>query len=397
MKVVLFTDTFPPEINGVATSTKLLSEVLRKNNHDVIVVTTNPFTNDFTYDRKEGIIRIPGLRLKSIYGYRLANPLMVNYYVKLEKILKAFKPDVVHIQTEFGVSIFGHRYSMKYHIPIIYTYHTMYEEYVSYITGEHFNRASRAFVRWYSKKMVDSCLEFIAPSIKTKDYMRSIGISCYINVVPTGIDFSSLVKKENDYEKSIKFKKKLGINENSKVFLVLGRIAKEKSIDVIINGFSKFTHQHPEIDTVLVIVGGGPAVKELKELVNKEKIRNKVKFIGPVAQNEIKNYYHIADLFVSASLSETQGLTYMEAIASSTIPLVRFDNNLLDVIVDNETGFYFHDANDFSSIACKIFRLSEDKLEEMRKKGKEYIKTYDIDKFYERIIKVYERAIRKNW
>ena len=391
MKIALFTDTYIPEINGVATSTKTLKDVFERNGHEVLVVCTNTKNNALIYENNE--VRVPGLEVKAIYGYRLVSPINSKTF----KIIKNYKPDVIHVQTDFGVAYIGRFAAKKLHIPIVYTYHTMYEDYTYYVTKGRFERIAVQGLRWYARKVINYSTEFIAPSNKTKDYMRTIGVESYINVIPTGIDFSRFSLEAVGEENILNKKKELGIENKDLIFISLGRIAKEKSIDIVIKSYYEFKIKHPEINSCLLIVGLGPAVPELMELALSLGIDKEVLFLGKVAPEETPLYYRLGDIFVSASISETQGLTFMEAMASELITLARFDNNLLDVIKDEKTGYFFNDPNHFVTIIEKIMKLSDEERKKIVKNALNQIDNYSDKRFYERIKKVYETAIRKNY
>jgi 1,2-diacylglycerol 3-alpha-glucosyltransferase len=184
MNIALFSDTYPPEINGVATSTFNLRKVLHEHGHNVVVVTTNPFSKKVTFDGET--IRIPGAELKHLYGYRAAGVFNQEAYDLLVK----FQPDIVHVQTDAGIGIFGNIVASRLRSARVYTYHTMYEDYTYYATKGHFERFARNVVRYYVRAKSDRVTELIAPSEKIKDYLRAIGVDSYINVIPTGIEFS---------------------------------------------------------------------------------------------------------------------------------------------------------------------------------------------------------------
>ncbi|MFA5283187.1 MAG: glycosyltransferase [Bacilli bacterium] len=391
MRVMIFTDTYPPEINGVATSSRNLASVLRKNGNEVLVVTTNPFSKDVTYE--EGILRIPGIELTKLYGYRLA----WLYNSKAMDVIRVFKGDVIHVQTDAGIGQFGYIVGRNLKIPTVYTYHTMYEEYTYYATKGHFDRVARNVVRLYTKSTIEKVDEFITPSQKTKDYLRSIGVDATINVVPTGIDFSIFKEESIDQEKLAQTKKELGINRDDITILSLGRVAKEKSIDVCLKGFAEYVKQFPDAAAKFVIVGGGPALEGLIQLAKDLSIDKKVIFTGAVNPDIVPFYYRLGDVFISASITETQGLTYMEAMASDLIVLARFDNNLLGVINDNKTGFFFTDENDCAHQIDKIIHLTDEKRKEIVDKTKKTIEPFSFEAFYKNIMGVYLRAIKKSW
>jgi len=391
MKVAIFTDTYPPQINGVGVSSRNLYRVLTEHGHEVKVFTTNPYGSDFLEDGD--VIRIPGLELKKLYGYRMSGI----YNRKAMKIFTDFNPDIVHIQTEMGVGQFGSICAGKIKCATVYTFHTMYEDYTYYITKGVFDRAMKKFVREYVKHKSRVVDEFITPSEKIKEYMRFVGVDSYVNVVPTGIDFSAFKKDKADQEKLNEIKEKLGITPDTYVLLSLGRVAQEKSIDVCIEGYAKYLAKNPSQKTLLVCVGGGPALEDLETLTEKLGIKDNVRFVGPVSPEIVSLYYHLGDLFVSASITETQGLTFMEAMAADLVLLCRYDDTLKDTITDNKNGFFFLDQDDMANKIEKIIELTPERKQEIIKEANEGLKPYSLETFYERIIRVYERAIKKKW
>ena len=391
MRIAIFTDTYPPFVNGVSTSTFNLANSLTAHGHEVLVVA--PRFTDGKFEQIGNVLYVPGIYLKKLYGYRFTN-IFAN---KPMKIIKNFKPDVIHNQTDFTIGVLARRVARKFKIPIVYTYHTSYEDYTYYATHGLMDRLAKRFVRVYSKDLANRMTEFITPSEKTKEYMRSLGSDIYINVIPTGIDFSIFKKENIDMQKIQEFKKAHGINENTKVFLLLGRIAKEKSMDVSLRGFAEYHKKHPEVDVKMLVVGGGPAKEELEQLCDELKIRNLVEFTGMVGGLEVPFYYHLADIYTSASITETQGLTFMEAMASGTIVLARFDTNLSDTITDGQTGFFFTDENSFVEKAERIFALSDEGRKKIIDQAFETVDKYSISKFYDNIMEVYNRALKKFW
>lgn len=389
MNIAIFSDTYPPFINGVSTSCYNLRETLVKHGHNVIVVT--PRFDDGPLEYKDGIIRMPGIENKKLYGYRF--PKM--YDKNVAKILKSLRLDLIHYQTDSMLGIFARIVGKKLNIPLIYTYHTSYEDYTYYATHGFLDRLAKKTVRLYTKTIANNCTEFITPSNKTKEFLRSTGCDIYINVVPTGIDFSLFSKEKIDQEKTIKFKKEHGIDDDTIVFLLLGRIAKEKSMDVSIKGYAKFLMAHKEIKSKMIVVGGGPQRPDLEMLVEQLNIKDYVDFIGPVKSSEVPFYYRLADIYTSASLTETQGLTFMEAMASEDIVLARLDDNLSGTIIDGETGFFFLNEDNFVEKAYRIISLSPSQKEKIRKNASLIVEKYSIEKFYDNIMEVYNRALRK--
>ncbi len=391
MNVLMFSDTYPPFINGVSTSVFNLVKTLKEHGDKVLLITPRYNQGDMEY--KDGVIYLPGVELKWLYGYRFPRP----FDQKVMAYIKEFKPDVIHYHTDSTLGIFARRVARRIKKPLIYTYHTNYEDYTYYVTRGFADRAAKRIVRLYSKTIAKNTTEFITPSDKTKDFFRSTKNDLFINVIPTGIDFSNFIKKPEEEEKETLFRIEHHIDKDTKIFLVLGRLAKEKSMDQSIRGYAAFRKAHPEIKSKMIIVGGGPARSELELLVHELGIPEYVDFIGPVSAEEVPFYYHISDIYTSASVTETQGLTYMEAMASHTIVLARLDDNLSGTIIDGRTGFFFTDEANFVEKATKILYLTDIERNNILKQSDEIISKYSIETFYTRIKEVYNRAIRKCW
>ena len=391
MRIAVFTDTYPPFVNGVSTSCFNLVNSLVAKGHDVLVIAPRP--TDGKLEQVGNVLYVPGIYLKKLYGYRLTN-MFAN---KPISIIKKFKPDVIHNQTDFTIGVLARRCAKKLRLPIVYTYHTSYEDYTYYVTHGIMDRFAKRIVRNYSKGLANKMTEFITPSEKTKEYMRLVGSDVYINVIPTGIDFSIFKSDKIDYQKTAEFKKAHHITPQTKVFLLVGRLAKEKSMDVSLKGIASYHNKHPEVDIKVLIVGEGPAHEELQLLTVDLGISQLVDFIGAVSGLEVPFYYNLADIYTSASITETQGLTFMEAMAAGRIVLARFDTNLTGTIVNGKTGFFFTDDSSFVSQVEKIFAMSKEQKDAVIKEAYRTVDTYSIDKFYDNIVRVYKRAIRKYW
>lgn len=390
MKIAFFSDTYPPEINGVATATKTLFDAFKKNGHDVFVVTTNPFSKKVEY--KDNVLRIPGITLKWLYSYNMAgfiNP-------KATKIIKKWSLDIIHVQTEAGIGIYGRLLASKFKIPLVYTYHTMYVDYTYYVTKGVLDPAAKGIVKKWTKSVSSSVTEMTTPSLKTKNALREYGVDRYINVIPNGIDLEMFEERNIDKNFIKEFKEKNKI-EDKYILLSLGRVAKEKAIDVLLEGYATFLKNSTNDNTVLLIVGDGPDRNRLENLAFELGISKNVIFVGKVPHEQVPYFYFMSNLYISASTSETQGLTFIEAIAAKTLVLCRFDENLEDVIKEGKTGFFFSDNKSFNQKLISILKMNEEEQNRIIQQAYEQNQKYSIDTFYDRMYEVYKRAIRKNW
>ena len=388
MNVAIFSDTYLPDVNGVATSCNTLFKILRKFGHTVYVVCPGE-----TFEFNDNILRIPGLELKSLYDYRLSFIWDENGF----QILKNLKLDLVHVNTDFGVGQFGMSVANRLNIPIVFTYHTMYEDYTYYFLKGFLDRFSKRTIREFEKSSMNRASEIISPSLKTMKYLRSVGVEKYINIVPTGFDFERFEKNEEHLNQVADLREKLGFKKDDFIALCLGRIAHEKSYDIILYGFKKYLDTYRTKNTYLLVVGDGPDKQELEKLATELEINDYVKFLGKVDNGEVPKYYWISDVFLNSSISETQGLTFMEAMASSIPILCRFDNSLVGVINNKRTGFFYIDEEDFPEKLEFVKNLTNEKKEEICKAAIKSIDNFSEKNFYHKILEVYNRAIRKSW
>lgn len=389
MNIALFSDTYLPDINGVATSTKILRDELVKHGHHVMVVTTT-IPHDATYnDTDDYILRLPGIDLKKMYGYRASNI----YSFKGMKEIKDFNPDIIHIQTEFGIGIFGKIVGEILNIPVVYTYHTMWSDYSHYLVPDGFKIAdtmAKKFIEKYSKIYSDSCAAIIVPSKKTADALSEYGVHKEMHVIPTGLVLDKFDKENENNSITDKIKKEYNLNDKF-VVTFLGRIAQEKSIDFIIDALEEVIKVNNNI--VLMIVGGGPQEDVLKQYVSDKNMNEYIIFTGPKDPNIVPSFYHVSDLFVSASLSETQGLTFIEAMASSVPVLARYDKNLDGVIINGLNGFFFENKDE---LVQYIIELSQKDISELKLNSKIEAMKHSSVTFYNKVISVYQKISNKH-
>jgi len=388
MNIALFSDTYLPDINGVATSTYILKNELKKHGHHVLVVTTVlPADSDYI-DEDAYVLRLPGIDLKKLYGYRVSNI----FSFKGMKELKDFEPDIIHIQTEFGIGIFGKIAGEILNVPVCYTYHTMWADYSHYIAPENIkavDHAAKKIIEKISKVYGDSCCELIVPSQKTADALRKYGISNSINVIGTGLQLDRFSYDGRNEELIHQIKKEYHL-DNKFVVTFLGRIAPEKSVDLLIEAMTDVHNENPNV--CLMIVGGGPQLDELKDLVKNLKLDDCVYFTGPKESQFVPSYYHASDLFVSASVTETQGLTFIEAMASGIPALARYDKNLEGVIVDGRNGYFFSDRRD---LVEKILTLAKSDLTQLKEHAVKDAMQFSSENFYQKIMTTYQKALSK--
>jgi len=392
MKIGIFTDAYEPHISGVTTSIKMLKTALEKMHHEVYIVTANLDNNKFIYDKKNKIIYLPGIKT-GIYETKLTGI----YSKKAMKIIKEWNLDVIHSQTEFGVGYFSRIVAKKLSLPIVHTYHTLYEDYVHYVTHGHFDNFAKKLAikitKYYCEKRCD---ELIVPTDKIKDlFINKYNIIKQVNVIPTGIDIDKF-KITPSMKKNIQtIKNKYKIKDTDFIIGSVGRIAPEKSFDKLLYNIKDMIKVNTNIKVLLV--GGGPDLDNLKKLTKKLNLENYVIFTDKIDYDLVPTYFNIFNVVVSFSKTETQGLTIIEGLAASKPTLCIEDDSFRAMIEPNYNGYLFKNDTEFKDY---IFKLMNDKklYKDMVTNARNSTYKYSKEVFAADILKVYHKAIEnKHW
>lgn len=379
MKILITTDTYFPMINGVVTSLNNLYKELKSSGHDVKVLTLSHDGNekvvgDVYYLKSLGIKVYPDARIK----YPLHNKL-------INEILK-WSPNVIHSQTEFSMMLMSKYIANKLNIPHVHTYHTMYENYLDYLLGGKLINKSASIK--ITRVLLNSLDCIIAPTEKTKNTLLNYGVNKPIYVVPTGIDLSRF-HQEISCEKKQELLLKLHINEDDRIIAYVGRVAEEKNISEIISFLPSIITKFKNIK--LLVVGGGPYLDDLKNQVIKQNLVKHVIFTGMINPEEINLYYRISEIFITASTSETQGLTYIEALSCGCPVVCKYDPCIDGVIEPGKNGFSYKDKQQFINYVLKL--LQDNCLRKLMSKeaiirSQQYSSTNFANKIFEKYVSI---------
>lgn len=380
MRIGIFSDTYIPQINGVSTSIEMLRKGLEKKGHKVYIVTVNPNSLKYSYDKR--VLRIPGVPI-GIFDYRLTSV----YPARAIKKIKSWNLDVIHSQTEFAIGTFARILSKQFNIPLVHTYHTMYEDYVHYITKGYFKKTSKKIVEHLTLFYCDlTATELIVPTKKARDLFKDkYQVKRDVHIIPTGIEIEKY-SKNYSLEKINKLKKSLNI-ENDIVLLFVGRLGLEKSVDFLIEN-------HKNINAKLLIIGDGPERENLEKLVKKLKLNDKVIFTGKVPLKDIGMYYKLGNIFVTASTTETQGLTVIEALAAS-LPVVAInDESFIEPIKNDYNGYLFNNKKEYVNYINSLIN-DKNKLAKLSINALESSYNFSNKVFASKVLDVYKLAIKK--
>ena len=364
MRIGLFTDTYFPQVSGVATSIRTLKTELEKLGHTVFIFTTT----DKDVNRYEDwqIIRIPSVPFFAFKDRRIAYR---GFSTALE-IARQYQLDIIHTQTEFSLGLLGVWIAKELRIPVVHTYHTQYEDYVRYIAKGMVIRPS--MVKYIVRGFMSDLDGVICPSEIVYDLLMKYKVKVEKRVIPTGIELAKFERPEITSENMADLREKLGISNQETMLLSLSRVSYEKNIQAVLAALPTVLEENPDVK--LVVAGDGPYLSDLKAQAKRLNITDAVIFTGMIAPSETALYYKAADFFISASTSETQGLTYLESLASGT-PIIAHGNPYLDnVINDKMFGTLYYEERDLAgaileaviatpdldekSLAAKLYEIS---------------------------------------
>ena len=390
MRVGIFTESYPPLVNGVSTSILMLEHALTKLGHEVFIITVSDNKKDYVLENNGHILRLPSVNLANCYDYKMTSV----YPIKAVNMIKKMNLDVIHSNVEFTVGIFARVVSEQLSIPLIHTYHTNWEDYTHYITknkkilDDICKKLLKYLVVFFEDKTVT---ELIVPSNKIYNLFKDkYKFTKNIHIIQTGIETSKFYK-ENFNQKDINsLKKKLGIKKKDFVVMTVSRLAKEKSVDRIINNHKELVKKYSNMK--LLIVGDGPDIDKLKDEAKSLGVSDSVIFTGKVPLNDIPIYYQLGNVFVTASKSETQGLTVVEAISSSLPVVAVKDDSFVNSVIEDFNGFVFTDDEKYINSISKLY---EDKelYNRLSNQSRLLSEDFSSEYFALKVLKVYETAI----
>ena len=272
------------------------------------------------------------------------------------------------------------------------TYHTMYEDYVHYITKGYFDGASKKIVEYLTKFYCDkTTTELIVPTKKTYDlFKQKYKFDRNVHIVPTGIEIERFYKENNNKKEIEKLRNDLGFDKNDFVILFVGRIAEEKNINLLLDSQNIINKKYKNCK--ILIVGDGPDLEKLKKQYSKNK---SIVFAGKVPWENIPKYYLLANVFATASTSETQGLTVIEACAASLPPICINDESFTNVVIDDLNGKIFNTKKEYIKIIENLI-LDKQTLKRLSNQARVSSETYSSKYYASRVLDVYKKAIENS-
>ncbi|MFI3169331.1 MAG: glycosyltransferase [Faecalibacterium sp.] len=380
MKILIASDCYKPIINGLVTSIDNLKSGLEARGHEVRVLTLSNTRRSY----KEGDAYYIGSRdLGRVY------PGVIRFQAcnsrKEMKEIIAWHPDIIHTQSEFCTFFIAKRIAKRLSIPMVHTYHTIYEDYTHYFSAS--RRVGKKVVIKATRYVSRSVNCIIAPTQKINNILTRYHVACPVQNIPTGITLDKFAAAAQPGEIAA-LKDSLGVPQEHFVMLSVSRIGKEKNINELI----EYMNTLKDKPVSMILVGDGPARENLQKQIDKAGLHDVVKFTGMVKPQDVPTFYKMADLFISASTSEAQGLTYIEALATGTPLLCRKDDCLEGVLHEGENGFYFTNQDEFLQ-HLSYFMGADYAKETMAQSTKATAEYFTKDNFVNTVERLYQSFV----
>ena len=381
MRVGIFSESYPPLINGVSTSVQTLIAQLERAGHTVYVFTSRYPRYE---DDRAGVFRFPSFPSVVDRDYVVPIP----FSPHIQGAISGLKLDVVHSQSPFFLGVLARRVARSLEIPHVSTNHTLYTEYAHYLPLPTVGVTRWLLVRWM-RRFYDSCDRVLAPSELTRRVLtQTYAVRAPITVVPTGIPAPPYV-----LARPADVKRDLGLPPDARILLFVGRLAPEKNLDVLLRAFAQICER--TVDTYLILAGSGKSQSLLEGRARTLGVHRRMRFTGFLSRTRLDPLYQASDVFLFPSKTETQGLAVGEALAAGIPCVVVNAGGAPESVRDGVDGFLVPD--DPAALAARALELlaDPDRHRRMAIEARRGAAGRTPDKVSGRIIAVYEELIAR--
>ena len=380
MRIAFFTNTYYPVISGVVRSVSSFRQALSDQGHAVFVFTPgSPDSND----QEPYIFRYPSLDI----GLPGDMPAMIPIWSFVDKLLPPLKLDVIHSHHPILLGNVAATKADELNVPLVFTFHSQYREYSRYVplTQELVQEFVKDMIDFWLVDYINHCQHIVVPSESIRQLLaKDYGVTNRVTVIPTGLDLAKYQQADGEAVRRARGW------ENDRILISAGRLAREKNWDTLLAAMPAVIEQQPDVR--LVIVGEGEERTALEELASRLGIRSRVEFTGSVEFEEIPAYLKSADLFCFASITETQGLVTLEALAAE-LPVVAVDaSGTRDVVRDGQEGLLT--ANNSQAISQALLQVlgDNDLLAQFKEAAGRRARQFSIEEQAQKLLEVYRLA-----
>ncbi|GMK39827.1 glycosyl transferase [Paenibacillus sp. CCS19] len=378
MRLAIFTDTYEPEVNGVARTLGRWTDFLRRQGIEVMVFAPDPAMDNTSLHNSIQVQRFTSFPFFLYPECRLAVP----NPVPVRRALQLFQPTLIHVATPFNMGLFGIHYAKKYRIPLVASYHTHFDRYLPYYNLQWMAKLLWRYLEWFHHE----CRMIFVPSPSTKAQLVGRGWrGDRLDVWPRGIKTDQFYPGVNRAELSASY----GITSEQFVVLYVGRLSPEKDVGIAIDAFDKFRQSHPE--AVMLIAGDGPSAGELEARCTREQLP--VRFLGFQSLPALRELYAAADVFLFPSATETFGNVVLEAMACETAVIGARAGGVADTLTHGVNGLLC-DPGSADAFADALERLHQDPEERshLAARGLAYSRNQSWDAIFGRLLSQFLEA-----
>ena len=383
MRILFVSDVYFPRINGVSTSIQTFRTELERLGHESVLVCPD---YPGPTESETNIVRIPSRYIpldpedRGMKWSRVA---------RLDRALAGERFDIAHVQTPFLAHYAGLRYARLAGIPVVATYHTLFEEYLYHYVPFAPKRALQGLARRFSRRQCNALDAVVVPSGPMRDTLAAYGVTAPMHVIPTG-----LLPDAFQGGNATAFRARHGIAPGRPMLLFVGRVAFEKNIDFLLRMLVHVRRSIP--DVLLVVCGAGPAEGRLKRLARDLRIEDNTLFVGYLDRStELLDCYRAADLFVFASRTETQGLVILESMACGTPVVALAVMGTRDVLREGEGARIApDDPEGFADFVTRLMRDTSAR-EELSRRATAYAATWSASATAAHLVQLYAELLAR--
>lgn len=388
MNILMLTNTYLPHVGGVARSVAAFAAEYRRRGHEVLVIAPEYEDDQASGSQasgsqeSEGVVRVSALQKFNGSDFSLPVPSPA----KVHAVVADFRPDIVHAHHPFFMGATAMRVARSRNLPLVFTHHTMYDQYTHYVSG-----ASPAFARFaaaLTAGYADLCDAVIAPSHSVKELLCGRGVNVPIEVIPTGVDVERFAVGNG-----AALREELRIPRDAFVVGHVGRLAPEKNLAFLAEAVAAFIDRYSKAR--FLVVGGGSCEEEIRSTFDRLALGHRLHMAGKLQGQRLIDAYYAMDLFAFASTSETQGMVITEAMAAGLSVVALDGPGVRDVLIDKTNGRLLprQDVRSFAQAVAWVATRSAAEWRAMKSAARFTAERLSMPRCGARAIRLYESLL----
>ena len=384
MKICMMTNTYLPHVGGVARSVHSFSEAFRARRHQVLIVAPTFSDEEKLPERvKRHVVRLPAIQHFNGSDFSMRLPLTW----LMNPILNAFKPDIVHSHHPYLIGDSALRYAAGKNAPVIFTHHTLHEEYTHYVPFD--SPAMKQFVIELCTQYANLCDAVIAPSESIAQLICKRGVTTPVAVIPTGIEVNAFASGHG-----AKFRRAYDLPEHAFIVGHVGRLAAEKNLEFLSRAVCRFLQSTS--DARFLVVGDGPLAPALREIFQEANLSDRLSMTGKLTGRDLHDAYAAMDVFAFSSQTETQGMVIIEAMAAGLPVVALAATGVNEVVRDGENGFLLPSDSDETDFTLQLRCISRnaDLRHSFSGQARRMASKFSLDETAEKTLLLYEKILR---